>query len=263
MSGPTTLAIRRTAATGKVRRSWSLSDHLRALGIAVDGLPTRDHIRTAHKIFRAAKGASVEINVIWTKIKKHICPACDGVKFHANQATCCARGRRKAVAIAAACVVACASFAAQPRPLALPVSTNKPASASFAWDNPGDATIAGYKLYWGVRTGVYTNAIDTGRATSATITNLNARARYYVAATSYNTSRVESVFSKEVTWPAYFTNYVTVGFKTNGKTAFSVTLTNPPGDVALFTPFIWQTNDLVSVIKIDSRNLVVANTNQP
>ena len=159
--------------------------------------------------------------------------------------------------------VATLGFAAQPRPLALPVSTNKPASVTFAWDASPDVDIAGYRLYWGVKTGIYTNSINVGKVLTGTITNLSARQRYYVAATAYRTNGVESPFSNEVTWPAYFTNYVTIGFKTNGKTAFSVTLTNPPGDVTLFTPFIWQTNDVVSVIKIDSRNLVVANTNQP
>lgn len=81
----------------------SLSRFLRAMGVLVEGMPTREHVSMAHRKFRHARGESVEVNNLWNSIKRHICPVCDGVKLSARDASCstvCAwNGRRKAVGV--------------------------------------------------------------------------------------------------------------------------------------------------------------------
>lgn len=161
------------------RRRPRLSDDLRALGVTVEGLPTRDHIRIAHRIFRAARGASVEVNVLWNRIKRHICPICDGVKLGASYETCsyiCKRAVRSAAVmllLLAGCVSTSTNQSQKHQPPAPPsliaqkleqaveqsrsqaslVATQQPARPAkplyLAWDYaPGEvAKIKAFKVY--------------------------------------------------------------------------------------------------------------------
>jgi hypothetical protein len=70
---------------------------------------------------------------------------------------------------------------------------------TLAWSASTDTNVAGYYLYCGATNGTYSSRIDVGKTTMATITGLDGRsANYYFAATSYNTSRTESVMSSQV-----------------------------------------------------------------
>ncbi len=70
-------------------------------------------------------------------------------------------------------------------------------SARLAWDAAGDPQVAGYRIYYGGKSQIYTNSIDVGLVTEATITGLSAGETYYFAATTYYDSGDESDYSNE------------------------------------------------------------------
>ncbi|MCL5096602.1 MAG: fibronectin type III domain-containing protein [Candidatus Omnitrophica bacterium] len=71
---------------------------------------------------------------------------------------------------------------------------------SLAWDANDEADIAGYMVHYGAQSRQYTQTVDVGNITSATISNLVERATYYFAVTAYNSSGLESDFSNEVSY---------------------------------------------------------------
>ena len=70
-------------------------------------------------------------------------------------------------------------------------------SVTLAWDQSTDPNVAGYNVYYGVACHTYTNIIDVGKATNATISGLAEGTTYYFAATAYNTLGLESDYSNE------------------------------------------------------------------
>lgn len=97
----TTLQPKRTVAVYTMPRRLRLREALAALGVGVADQVTRSHLHSAHQIFRQAKGGSVEVNSLWSFIKQHICPVCEGVKLQPKAETCspiCARSKNKPVA---------------------------------------------------------------------------------------------------------------------------------------------------------------------
>jgi hypothetical protein len=91
-------------------------------------------------------------------------------------------------------------------------------SVTFAWDPVGG--VAGYKLYQGGATRVYTNSINAGNATQTRVSGLIVGKTYYFAATAYNSSGVESDYSSEITYtvPASGTPVITLTSPINGAT---------------------------------------------
>lgn len=77
------------------------------------------------------------------------------------------------------------------------VCSNLMVSTTLTWPASTDTSVAGYKVYYGVVSGVYTNSLDVGDATTATISNLIAGTNYYFAATAYTASGAESPFSNQ------------------------------------------------------------------
>lgn len=73
-------------------------------------------------------------------------------------------------------------------------------SVTLAWDPNTEPDIAGYRMYYGTESGVYTQIINVGNVTNYTVTNLNVGPIYYFAVTCYNTSGLESEFSNEVSF---------------------------------------------------------------
>jgi len=78
-----------------------------------------------------------------------------------------------------------------------------PTSLMMAWnasqDGSGnvDAQVTGYRIYYGLSTGDYTNNVDVGLVTTAVVSGLP-HAPLYFAATAYDASGDESGFSNEV-----------------------------------------------------------------
>lgn len=79
-------------------------------------------------------------------------------------------------------------------------------SVTLAWNNPSrvDASIAGYKIYYGAASGNYSNVVTLGVTNSVTISGLNAGATYYFAASTYETTGAESPLSNETTYAVPF-----------------------------------------------------------
>jgi len=73
-------------------------------------------------------------------------------------------------------------------------------SVTLAWNPSPDPSVAGYDIYYGGASGVYTAKISVGAATSATISGLLQGATYYFAASTYSAEGIESPFSSELVY---------------------------------------------------------------
>lgn len=74
------------------------------------------------------------------------------------------------------------------------------ANVKLAWNPSTNPIVAGYDIYYGGSSGVYTNKTSVGTATSVTIPNLVNGATYYFAATTYSAAGAESALSGEVAY---------------------------------------------------------------
>ena len=72
-------------------------------------------------------------------------------------------------------------------------------SITLAWDPSPSISFAGYNLYYGLQSGVYSSSVDEGTNLTATITGLTPGLTYYFASADYDTNGAESAFSNEVT----------------------------------------------------------------
>lgn len=74
-------------------------------------------------------------------------------------------------------------------------------SIALAWDAP-TTPVSGYRIYYGTAPGIYLQppgqGVNVGNATTYTATGLSSATTYYFAATSYDTSNTESIFSNEL-----------------------------------------------------------------
>lgn len=120
------------------------------------------------------------------------------------------------------CVITCAAVVFTPTPCVSAVT-------NLAWDANTESDLAGYKVYFGITSGVYgppggqicdgTRCIDVGNVTpvgnviSYTVTPPTA-GTYFFAVTAYNTSFNESGFSNEVCDPPVAVPDVVVGMQT-------------------------------------------------
>jgi hypothetical protein len=80
----------------------------------------------------------------------------------------------------------------------LPVHANQ--SIMLAWDPSSVTNVAGYKIYSGTTSHVYTGVVAVGNTTSATISGLVPGTTYYFAATTLDAAGDESSFSNEASY---------------------------------------------------------------
>jgi hypothetical protein len=73
------------------------------------------------------------------------------------------------------------------------------AEITLAWDANDEATLTGYRVYYGTRSRVYHSSIDVGNATSCAVSNLKNGTVYFFAATAVDSYGLESDYSNEVT----------------------------------------------------------------
>src|SRR2546430_3783324 len=71
-------------------------------------------------------------------------------------------------------------------------------SVVLAWDPAYNA--AGYRLYSGTTSGVYTQTIDVGNTTSTLVSNLILGQTYFFAVTACNTAGQKSALSNEISY---------------------------------------------------------------
>ena len=73
-------------------------------------------------------------------------------------------------------------------------------SVILAWAPSPDSNVAGYNVYYGTASGIYTRKVSAGNVASATIAGLVEGVTYFFAVTAYDTVALESVPSNEVTY---------------------------------------------------------------
>jgi hypothetical protein len=74
-------------------------------------------------------------------------------------------------------------------------------NVTLGWSASTDTNVVGYYLYFGTNSSSFSSRIDVGAVTMATITGLTGRsATYYFAASSYNSSRMESTLTSPVSF---------------------------------------------------------------
>ena len=72
------------------------------------------------------------------------------------------------------------------------------ASITVAWNPNPEPDIAGYRLMYGLQSGMYDTTVDVGKVTVFQVTGLNVGTTYYFALSAYNTSNLVSALSNEV-----------------------------------------------------------------
>lgn len=74
------------------------------------------------------------------------------------------------------------------------------ASVTLAWDASPDTNVVGYRIYWGVASGNYTNSQTGDTNLTMTITNLVRLTTYYFVATAFDAQEAESEYSNECSY---------------------------------------------------------------
>ncbi len=74
------------------------------------------------------------------------------------------------------------------------------ADLTLAWNAKQSQDIAGYRIYYGTCSGIYTSRIDAGKVTNLKISDLNKGQTYYFAATTYDHDGNESNFLQEAVY---------------------------------------------------------------
>jgi hypothetical protein len=73
-------------------------------------------------------------------------------------------------------------------------------SVTLAWGRSPDSDVTGYRIYYGVESGIYTNSISAGNATTSAVTGLASGVTYFFVVTAYNSIGLESLPSNEVSY---------------------------------------------------------------
>ena len=81
-------------------------------------------------------------------------------------------------------------------------SATVPATQSviLEWSPSPDTNVVGCNIYYGGASGDYTNMVNAGYVTNATISGLVAGVTYYFAATAYDAFGQESAYSTEISY---------------------------------------------------------------
>jgi hypothetical protein len=85
-----------------------------------------------------------------------------------------------------------------------------PPGTTFEWDAVTNTAVSGYRLYWGTGRQFYTDVVDTGPATSVTLTGLSNGVPYFFAVAAYDPAGADGDLSEEITFTPGGTNLPTV-----------------------------------------------------
>lgn len=89
-------------------------------------------------------------------------------------------------------------------------------SITLAWNASGGSGIAGYRVYYGTSSGHLTLLKDVGNTTTTSVSNLLAGETYFFAVTDYNSAKLESIFSNQVSFTATPDGPIPKDFNGNG-----------------------------------------------
>ena len=73
-------------------------------------------------------------------------------------------------------------------------------SLALAWHASPSPDVSGYRVYFGVASGSYTNSVVVGNVTSNTVSGLASGVTYFVSISAYTASGLESAFSNEISY---------------------------------------------------------------
>lgn len=124
-------------------------------------------------------------------------------RAHTTEADCSGSARRHSRALlllaTTGLLVACGGGGVQP--VGGGGGSTSP-SATLTWDAATDPNLSGYRIYYGTAPRMYLQSpgqgVSVGNVTTYTVTGLSSATTYYFAATAYDTSNSESIFSNEV-----------------------------------------------------------------
>jgi hypothetical protein len=119
---------------------------------------------------------------------------------------------------------------------------------TLTWNPSTDTGVAGYKIYYGTASRVYTNSLDVGNDTNVLISGLVEGTTYFFAATTYDSVGDESDFSTEVSEYIINTNSATAPI--SNPVNSSPTTNNTP--VPVFNPPISPTNSNPIIVVTNS-----------
>jgi hypothetical protein len=74
------------------------------------------------------------------------------------------------------------------------------AQVTLEWNTNNESDLAGYKIYYGLNSHIYTNVVDVGNTNSYTLTGLTYGETYYISTTAYSIVGYESAFSEEIVY---------------------------------------------------------------
>src|SRR5437016_1774952 len=74
------------------------------------------------------------------------------------------------------------------------------ASVTLVWNPSPGTNVAGYNVYYGVASRTYTNKVNVGNSTNATVSGLIEGTTYFFAVTAYDSNALESDYSNEMSY---------------------------------------------------------------
>jgi Bacterial Ig domain/Fibronectin type III domain len=122
----------------------------------------------------------------------------------------------------------------------LTVSPAQAVDVQLDWDPSPSPQVTGYLLYYGTASGQYSVSVDTGQATTAVLSALQAMETYYFAVLAYDASGNHSPFSNEVQYAVQDT------------IPPSITITAPGNGIIVYT------SSLVTISAIATDNISVS-----
>lgn len=115
-------------------------------------------------------------------------------------------------------------------PIPLSVQNVHGADVTLAWDPNPEASLKGYKVYYGSASGNYSFMVDVGNWTSLTISGLEAGKTYYFAATAYGPAGEESGMSGELRYdtPRPDSHFLSPTNASNGAASYTINASAGP-----------------------------------
>lgn len=74
------------------------------------------------------------------------------------------------------------------------------AEIRLGWSENSEASVVGYRVYYGDVSGSYSKNVDSGMATDVTLTGLRPGVVYYAVVSAYDSTGLESSFSEEISF---------------------------------------------------------------
>jgi hypothetical protein len=109
-----------------------------------------------------------------------------------------------------------------PDPTPTPTPTPTPVtSVTLAWRASRSTDVTGYRIFYGLSSGNYTQQMDAGNKTSATVSGLSGNKTYYFVATAYNSDGLQSEASNEVSFTTSTSSSATSAAATSATTTLA------------------------------------------